>query len=104
MGQREPGKLGREFPVKSGEHLLKVPKYETFDSSNFHDFYTIKSLREGDCGVKIKKIKKILRVSFGAAKFLTRMLSLILRSVFPSEHAEHTHQGLMRTLSIRVRK
>ncbi len=32
-----------------------------------------------------------------------RMLSIILRSAFPSKHAEHTHQGLMRTLSIRVR-
>ena len=54
-------------------------------------------------GLKLKKFKKIFRGSFGAAKFLTRMLSLILRSAFPSKYAEHTHQGLMRTLSIRVR-
>jgi hypothetical protein len=32
---------------------LKVPKCEIFDRSDFNDFYTIKSLREGDCGVKI---------------------------------------------------
>ncbi len=62
--------------------LLKVPKCEIFDRSDFHDFYTIRSLWEGDFGVKIKWFKKILRGSFGAAKFLTHMLSLILRRVF----------------------
>jgi hypothetical protein len=35
--------------------ILKVPKREIFDCSNFPDFYTIKSLREGDFGVKFKK-------------------------------------------------
>ncbi len=54
-------------------------------------------------GLKLKNFKKIFRGPFGAAKILTRMLSLILRSAVPSKHAEHTHQGLMRTLSIRVR-
>ncbi len=34
---------------------LKVPKCEIFDRSDFNDFYTIKSLCEGDFGVKIKK-------------------------------------------------
>ena len=34
---------------------LKVPKREIFDRSDFPDFYTIKSRREGDFGVKIKK-------------------------------------------------
>jgi hypothetical protein len=34
---------------------LKVPKCKIFDGLDFNDFYTIKSLREGDCGVKIKK-------------------------------------------------
>jgi hypothetical protein len=33
--------------------LLKVPKREIFDRSDFPDFYTIKSLRKGDFGVKI---------------------------------------------------
>jgi hypothetical protein len=33
---------------------LKVPKCEIFDRSDFPDFYTIKSLRVGDFGVKIK--------------------------------------------------
>ncbi len=34
---------------------LKVPKCEIFDRSDFPDFYTIESRREGDLGVKIKK-------------------------------------------------
>ncbi len=33
--------------------ILKVPKREILDRSDFPDFYTIKSLREGDFGVKI---------------------------------------------------
>ena len=37
--------------------LLKVPKCEIFDRSDFPDFYTIKSRREGDFGVKIKKFE-----------------------------------------------
>ncbi len=35
--------------------LFKVPKREIFDRSDFPDFYTIKSLRVGNFGVKIKK-------------------------------------------------
>ncbi len=45
--------------VRHGAVSLKVPKREIFDRSDFPDFYTIKSLREGDFGVKISKIKKI---------------------------------------------
>ncbi len=63
---------------------------EIFYRSDFHDFYTIKSLREGDFGLKI--FLKIFSGSFGSAKFLTRMISLILRSAVTSKHAEHTHQ------------
>jgi hypothetical protein len=37
---------------------LKVPKREIFDRSDFPDFYTIKSLRVGDFGVKIKNFFK----------------------------------------------
>jgi hypothetical protein len=37
---------------------LKVPKREIFDRSDFPDFYTIKSLRVGDFGFKMKKILK----------------------------------------------
>jgi hypothetical protein len=36
----------------------------------------------GDFGVKIKFVFIIFRGSFGAPKFLTRMLSLILRGIF----------------------
>jgi hypothetical protein len=61
---------------------LKVPKCEIFDHSHFHDFYTIKSLWEGDFGVTINIFSlSICRGSFEAAKFLTRMLSLILRRI-----------------------
>jgi hypothetical protein len=38
--------------------MLKVPKCEIFDRSDFNDFYTIKSLCESDFGVKIKKNSK----------------------------------------------
>ncbi len=38
---------------------LKVPKREIFDRSDFPDFYTIKPLRVGDFGVKIKNFKNI---------------------------------------------
>ncbi len=33
---------------------LKMPKREMFDRSDFLDFYTMKSQRVGDYGVKIK--------------------------------------------------
>jgi hypothetical protein len=61
---------------------LKVPKREIFDHSDFSDFYTIKSLRVDDFGVKIKKNLKIFRGAFRGAKFLTRMLCLFLRRFF----------------------
>ncbi len=38
--------------------MLKVPKCEIFDLSDSPDFYTIKSLRVGDFGIKIKNIFK----------------------------------------------
>jgi hypothetical protein len=42
-------------PSNLSRHLLKVPKREIFDRSDFPDFYTMKSLRVGDFGVKIYK-------------------------------------------------
>ena len=62
--------------------VLKVPKREIFDRSDFPDFYTIKTLRVGNFGVKIKKNYKIFRGSFRGAKFLMRMLSVFLRRFF----------------------
>jgi hypothetical protein len=44
-------KIGLTFVIA----FLKVPKCEIFNRSDFPDFYTIKSLRVGDFGVKIKK-------------------------------------------------
>ncbi len=48
----------QDYPKILGLNLiryyLKVPKCEIFDRSDFHDFYAIKSLWEGDFGVKIK--------------------------------------------------
>jgi hypothetical protein len=50
---------------------LKVPKREIFDRTDFPDFYTIKSLRVGDFGVKIKKnLKKYLGVHLGVQSSL----------------------------------
>jgi hypothetical protein len=60
-------KLGRPhcgfFPAAQIFHsdiftTLKVPKREIFDRSDFPDFHTMKSLRMGDFGVKIKKCLK----------------------------------------------
>jgi hypothetical protein len=47
----------RQASAPSLAHL-KVPKREIFDRSDFPDFYTMKSLRVGDFGVKIKYIFK----------------------------------------------
>jgi hypothetical protein len=49
---------------------LKVPKREIFDRSDFPDFYTIKSLRVGDFGVKKKKKIQIFRVHLGVQSSL----------------------------------
>ncbi len=70
------------FHIKGNRSTCYTLKCEIFDRSDFPDFYTIKSLCEGDFGVKIKKFIKIFRGSFGGAKFLTRMLSLFLRKFF----------------------
>jgi hypothetical protein len=67
---------------KNPPNRLKVPKREIFDRSDFSDFYTIKSQRVGDFGVKKKKKFKIFRGTFRGAKFLTHMLSLFLRRFF----------------------
>jgi hypothetical protein len=57
--------------------VLKVPKREIFDRSDFPDFYTIKSLRVGDFGIKIKKkFTKYLGVHLGVR------ISLCVRSVY----------------------
>jgi hypothetical protein len=40
------------------QRALKVPKREIFDRSDFPDFYTMKSLRVGDFGVKITNFLK----------------------------------------------
>jgi hypothetical protein len=44
------------FTCSVEDEFLKVPKREIFDRSDFPHFYTIKSLRVGVFGVKIKKI------------------------------------------------
>jgi hypothetical protein len=61
-----------------------VPKREIFDRSDFPDFYILKSLQYvwATSGLKYEKILKIIRGSFGGAKFLTRMLSVFLRRIF----------------------
>jgi hypothetical protein len=47
--------VGPALATMQNDNKLKVPKREIFDRSDFADFYTIKSLRVGDFGVKIKK-------------------------------------------------
>jgi hypothetical protein len=46
---------GKYWDQYQAAEPLKVPKREIFDRSDIPDFYTIKSLRVGDFGVKIKK-------------------------------------------------
>ena len=43
-----------KMPLNTLARSLYGAKYEMFDSSAFHDFYTKKSLWEGDLGIKIK--------------------------------------------------
>jgi hypothetical protein len=64
--------------------VLKVPKREIFDRSDFPDCYTIKSLRVGDFGVKIKKILKYFGGHLGVQSSLRTcsLLSLFLRRFF----------------------
>jgi hypothetical protein len=52
------GFISQRYPhqnVMDRQYWLKVPKREIFHRSDFPDFYTMKSLRVGDFGVKIKK-------------------------------------------------
>ncbi len=45
-------------PLTPTPACLKVPKREKFDRSDFPDFYTMKYLRVGDFGVKMKNFLK----------------------------------------------
>ncbi len=62
--------------------FLKVPKCEIFDGSDCHDFYTIKSPRVVDFGVKINNFIKYSRVHLGPQSSLRvcSLLSLIFRT------------------------
>jgi hypothetical protein len=77
---------------------LKVHKCEICDRSDFHEFYTIKSLREGDFGVKIKK--NLISGFIWGREIPYAYAHSNFKNAVPSKHAEHTHQGLMLTLSI----
>jgi hypothetical protein len=65
------------FPPR--ESLVVTSRLGTGNSRTF--FYGVKSLWEGDFGVKIKIFVLIFRGLFGAAKFLLHMISLILRRI-----------------------
>ncbi len=106
-----------------------MPKCEIFDRSNFPDFYTIKSLCEGDFGVKIKNfLYKYLGVHLGVQSsveplrplvsvnnnFLNFLIFEVPKKLFKYftslrvrnglyAYAEHTRQELMRKLSICAR-
>jgi hypothetical protein len=66
-----------------------VPKREIFDRSDFSDFYTIKSSWVGDLVVKISTY--YFNFCGSSAAFIVS-----------DAHAEHTHQELMRMLSMRI--
>jgi hypothetical protein len=59
-----------------------VPKREIFYRSDFPDFYTIKSLRVGDFGVKIKNFLKIFRGSFRGASIFKDVFFKVLAKKF----------------------
>ncbi len=61
---------------------LKVPKREIFDRSDFPDFYTIKSLRVGDFGVKIKKFLKNIQGFIQGCKVPYAYAQSIFKEVF----------------------
>ncbi len=69
-------------------YILKVPKREIFDRSDFPDFYTIKSSWVGDVVIKI------LAYYFNFWESYAHLVS--------DAHAEHTRKELMRMLSIRI--
>jgi hypothetical protein len=46
--------------MKTNSSHLEVPKCEIFDCSDFHDFYTVKSLRESDSEVCASEMKRYL--------------------------------------------
>ncbi len=50
--------IGGDLALVYFLRYLKVPKREIFHRSDFPNFHTIKSLRMGDFGVKIKKCLK----------------------------------------------
>ncbi len=132
---------------------LKVPKREILDRSDFPPFYTIKSLRVGDFGVKINKklkniqgfiqgckvpyayaqsiFKEVFFLSFGQKIFFSvallrplvsvnndffkflifQVLKKLLKNLTSLRvcsglyaYAEHTHQELVRKLSIRAKE
>jgi hypothetical protein len=68
------------------ENILKVPKCEIFNRSDFHDFYTIKTFCVGDFGAKYK----LVRLIFGGAR----------HHLISNAHRERVHQFLMRTLRV----
>ncbi len=57
-GEGEKRVVRWEVGEKDKKGRLKVPKCEIFDRSDFDDFYTIKSLCEGDFRVKKKILYK----------------------------------------------
>jgi hypothetical protein len=72
------------YPVWYFQKLfdLKVRKREIFDDSDFPDFYTMKSLRGGDFGVRIKNLfNKYLGVHLGVQSSL-RVCSVYFKEVF----------------------
>ncbi len=83
---------------------LNAPKCEIFDCSVCHDFYTIKSPRVGDFGIKILFLFVILCVCSGLLVYAEHMHQELMRSVNIQYTSgtfactKHTHQELMPAL------
>jgi hypothetical protein len=68
------------------QFLLKVPKWEISDGSDFHDFYTAKPFWVVTLGLKYKLVTE----TFGGAR----------HHLIADAHAQCTHQFLTRMISM----
>ncbi len=92
--------LNEKLSNLRGNLISIVPKCEIFDRSDFHDFFTIKSLWEGDLGVKIAIFKNL--AFLGTLKII-KNIAFLTRIPRPLCASWAYGSGLLRTSSVRVR-
>ncbi len=78
------------------DNVLKVPKCEIFDRSDFHDLNIIKSLRKGDFGVQCVPWA-FASVSSAYAQHKSKNYKF---EKVPLKHAHHARKELIRALSV----